>query len=390
MIPTCPGMEQLRSLIVEATGDRLAHDPDEVEEHVESCPSCQARLEALTVARGLPGLGEVDSLKLDADANAYPPFLDEFMAAPPGEILSLFRRGRDARPAPNPARPPKDSAPADLPVVPGYVLLRELGRGGMGVVYKARQVSLNRFVALKMILAGGHAGRVERDRFRREAESVAGLQHPHIVQIYEVGEHEGQPYLALELVEGESLSQKLCGKPQPSRDSALLIATLARAVHFAHECGVAHRDIKPANILIDLHGVPRLTDFGLAKRLDEGTLSLTDSGQFLGTPSYMAPEQATSRCSTESGGPVRFREPGRISTAWGPSSTNCSRGAPRSGASPRSIRSSSSSMMSQSPPRGSSPGCRPTWRRSALPVCEKSRNTAIPPRWPWPRIWSVT
>jgi serine/threonine-protein kinase len=234
------------------------------------------------------------------------------------------------------------------PSVPGYELLGVLGRGGMGVVYKARQKSLNRIVALKMVLAGAHAGERELKRFRAEAESVARLVHPNIVQIYEVGEQDGLPFFSFEYVDGGSLDKKLAGTPQPAREAAELAEKLARAVQYAHECGIIHRDLKPANILLQGPGarasmsavrtqgagvrsedpgdkthemgpsgaapfslaadsqspipnpkslVPKITDFGLAKHLqnDMGMTApggLTQSGAIVGTPSYMAPEQA--------------------------------------------------------------------------------------------------
>jgi serine/threonine-protein kinase len=176
--------------------------------------------------------------------------------------------------------------------VAGYQILGEVGRGGMGVVYKARQRGLNRLVALKMILAAHHADAQQRVRFHAEAESVARLQHPNIVQIYEVGEQDGLPYFSLEFVDGGSLDKKLAGSPQAPRQAAQLMETLARAMHFAHEQGIVHRDLKPANILITPDGTPKISDFGLAKRLEEGDSSQTKSGSILGTPSYMSPEQA--------------------------------------------------------------------------------------------------
>jgi serine/threonine-protein kinase len=185
--------------------------------------------------------------------------------------------------------------------IPGYEVLGELGRGGMGVVYRARQTRLNRLVALKMILAGSHAGEQDRRRFLREAEAVARLQHPNIVQIHEVGEADGHPFFSLELCPGGNLAGKLQGKPLPAREAARLVETLAWAVQAAHEAGLVHRDLKPANVLLAADGTPKITDFGLAKKLDGGA-GLTASGAILGTPSYMAPEQAGNR--TKAVGPA--------------------------------------------------------------------------------------
>ncbi|MGF1582155.1 MAG: protein kinase [Gemmataceae bacterium] len=170
-------------------------------------------------------------------------------------------------------------------------ILAELGRGGMGVVYKARELSLGRVVALKVILAGDHAGPHQTARFRAEAEAVAKLHHPNIVQIYGFGEHNGIPYFSLEFVDGGNLAQKVRGIPQPPQEAAELIECLARAIHTAHLEGLVHRDLKPANILLTSSGEPKITDFGLVKRLEESEL-LTQTGSILGTPTYMAPEQA--------------------------------------------------------------------------------------------------
>jgi WD40 repeat protein/tetratricopeptide (TPR) repeat protein len=190
-----------------------------------------------------------------------------------------------------PSTPLPPAARSGWPNVPGYEILGELGRGGMGVVYQARQVKLQRLVALKMIRGGDHAGAGELARFRSEAEAVARLQHPNIVQIHEVGEAEGKPFFSLEYVEGGSLAQKVNGTPLPARPAAQLVATLALAVHAAHRQQIVHRDLKPANVLLTPDGQPKVTDFGLAKRLDRGP-GQTESGAVLGTPSYMAPEQA--------------------------------------------------------------------------------------------------
>ena len=215
-------------------------------------------------------------------------------------------------------RPPEENSDRRTPVlsqhIPGYEILGELGRGGMGVVYKARQTKLNRLVALKMILAGANADPQQLERFRAEAEAVARLQHPYIVQIYEISEYNGCPFFSLEYVEGGTLALKLTGAPQPPRLAAHLIRLLALAMHSAHQKGIIHRDLKPGNILLAtpsqhdsgvdtlhsemqaafrLYGIPKITDFGLAKHLD--IQSQTRTGAILGTPSYMAPEQAESR-----------------------------------------------------------------------------------------------
>jgi eukaryotic-like serine/threonine-protein kinase len=187
---------------------------------------------------------------------------------------------------------PVDAAPARGELCGDYELLGEIARGGMGVVYRARQISLNRVVALKMILAGQLASPAEVQRFRAEAESAASLDHPHIVPVYDVGEHQGRHYFSMKLIEGCNLAQKLPRLTEDSHAAARLLAVVARAVHFAHQSGILHRDLKPANILLDAKGKPHVTDFGLAKRL-EGPAGQTQSGAIVGTPAYMAPEQAT-------------------------------------------------------------------------------------------------
>jgi WD40 repeat protein/tRNA A-37 threonylcarbamoyl transferase component Bud32 len=208
-------------------------------------------------------------------------------------FLGLAADGRSnySTVSPDPAAAsPEDAAGSRPPAIPGYEILALLGRGGMSVVYQARHTQLNRVVALKMILAGGYASPEHRARFRTEAEATAQLQHPNIVQIHEVGEVEGKPYFVLEYLEGGSLDRKLQGAPLPPRQAAHLVEVLAGAVQAAHEQHIIHRDLKPANILLTANGIPRIADFGLAKRLDEA--GQTHSGAIMGTPSYMAPEQA--------------------------------------------------------------------------------------------------
>jgi len=166
----------------------------------------------------------------------------------------------------------------------------------MGIVYKARQAGLNRLVALKLILAGEHAGTNARARFRAEAEAVARLQHPNVVQIYEVGEHDSLPFISLEYCPGGSLDKKLAEGPLPPDHAAALIRALAEAVQAAHTAGVVHRDLKPANVLLHATGTPKISDFGVAKRLGESRRTAT--GAILGTPTYMAPEQADAKHET--------------------------------------------------------------------------------------------
>jgi serine/threonine-protein kinase len=187
-------------------------------------------------------------------------------------------------------RPAKLKAPV---YVAGYEVISVLGRGAMGVVYKARQRGLKRLVALKMILAGKHASEQDLARFRVEANAVAQLQHPGIVQIYEVGEDEGRPFFSLEFVDGSSLHQKLQGMPLPPKEAAALLRKMAEAMAYAHERGVIHRDLKPANVLMTSTGLPKIGDFGLAKTINEEESGLTRTGAVLGTPSYMCPEQAS-------------------------------------------------------------------------------------------------
>ena len=258
-----------------------------------------------------------------ATAAGDPTPADQTHLFPPATEPSFASLGSEVRTEPDPFAVTRDAFVAngdEVPLappthefaaspVPGYEIQEELGRGGMGVVYRATQSGLNRSVALKMILAGSHAGPVERERFRREAQAVAALQHPNIVQIFEIGEANGHAYLALELVDGGSLAQHLSGNPWSARDSAELVELLARAVHYAHTQSVVHRDLKPGNILLardrglpealqsTRSAIPKITDFGLAKRIDETVApdGATKTGAVMGTPSYIAPEQASGK-----------------------------------------------------------------------------------------------
>ena len=211
-------------------------------------------------------------------------------ATPEPDTDDTHRILRPHEAAPIPAVP-------DQPTIPGYDILNELGRGGMGVVHQARQVGLKRVVALKVIRTGAQADAKELARFRTEAEAAARLQHPNIVQIYEVGEWRAAgvsspiPYLSMEFVDGGSLDKQLIGTPWPARQAAKLIETLARAVQTAHQQGIVHRDLKPANVLLTVDGIPKIADFGLAKWL-ESSAGPTQGGDILGTR-YMAPEQAS-------------------------------------------------------------------------------------------------
>ena len=230
-----------------------------------------------------------DTSTLSAPGTAYDgtphltPDLEETAGSEPGKTI---------------ARDPSELDLADSPAgavvryFGDYVLLSEVGRGGMGIVYKARQVSLHRFVALKMLRAGAVASEDDLRRFQTEAEAVAALDHPGIVPVYEVGEHLGRRYFSMKFIPGRSLAERLDDYANRFEDVARLVIAVSAAVHHAHQRGILHRDLKPANILLDEQGQPLVTDFGLAKRVEVDS-SLTQSGAILGTPSYMAPEQSS-------------------------------------------------------------------------------------------------
>ena len=250
------------------------------------------------------------------------------------------------------------------PLLPGdavryfgdYEILGEIARGGMGVVYRARQRSLGRVVALKMILSGRHATPDDLARFRNEAEAVAGLDHPNIVPIYEVGEHDGTSFFAMRLVDGPSLAARLDDFAADPRSAARLVAEVARAVHHAHQRGVLHRDLKPSNILLDADGRPHVTDFGLAKRV-EGNSDLTLSGAILGSPPTWRPSRRRAAAARSRRRPT--------STASAPSSTPPSPAARRSRPPRRWRRSSRSSPATPTRPRPSTSASTATSRRSA-------------------------
>jgi WD40 repeat protein/tetratricopeptide (TPR) repeat protein len=308
----CPSREWLSGLL-EDTLDPARRAT--VEDHVERCGACQQALEFLTGTTHRPG--EVPAVGAD-------PVLARLLQAPAPPGLDTDRRlaaaptpPRDeAGVATDPVAPRTRNGP--LPSVPGYDILGELGRGGMGVVYRARQRSLKRLVALKVLLAGAHAAADDLARFHAEAETAARLRHPAIITVYEVGKHDGLPYCAMELAEGGTLAAQVRGRPLPPRAAAELVAIVARGAHAAHQEGIVHRDLKPSNILLQRSGVrspksedgggdgraassdlcpltsdfwPKIADFGLAKWLGAHGV-LTQTGLVAGTPSYMAPEQA--------------------------------------------------------------------------------------------------
>jgi serine/threonine-protein kinase len=228
----------------------------------------------------------------DRRSKGQPATADELCPDDPAvreELRRRIRRQEQLRAVIEPPAAPEPAAPV-LPEVEGYELLEVVGSGGMGIVYRARDRRLDRVVALKMIL-GGAAGRDELARFRDEARAVAALDHPHIVQVFEAGEAGGRPYLTLEYVPGGSLARHLNGTPVGPRRAAEVAVALARAVQHAHDQGIVHRDLKPANVLLCPDGTPKVTDFGLAKRLGDDS-GRTRTGAVIGSPSYMAPEQA--------------------------------------------------------------------------------------------------
>ena len=254
---------------------------------MQHCPGCGATLPADAPA----GLCPVCLLKTEPAATSP----DEGTSGGPAPTITVKPLPQRASAEPASTLTISPAAFERVHYFGDYELLEEIARGGMGVVYKARQVSLNRTVALKTILAGKLAGEAEVQRFRREAEAAANLQHPNIVAIHEVGEHEGQHYYSMDYVAGRDLGALVRESgPLPPARAAECVKTLAEAVHFAHQRGTLHRDLKPQNVLIDAAGVPHIADFGLAKFIERDE-SLTQDGAAMGSPSYMPPEQAAGR-----------------------------------------------------------------------------------------------
>lgn len=285
MLNFCPPREQLERLLTQQLTDA---ERDMLESHIEACQACQQTLESLT--------GEPDA---PAPTPLMPPPLDAPVHRALVQHLQESQSRRESmeedleptvRAAPR-HDTKKPSDPTRWLAVPGYEIERVLGQGGMGIVYQARDVQLQRVVALKMLLGGEFAKPEYHARFQLEAKAAARLQHPNIVQVHNVGEYKGQPYFTQEFVDGGSLQDRLAAKPQPPVQAARWLATLARAVHYAHHQGIVHRDLKPSNVLLSLDGTLKLCDFGVAKLLTGSDLK-TVTGLLVGTPEYMAPEQA--------------------------------------------------------------------------------------------------
>ena len=238
------------------------------------------------VTRGRPGLPAPQIGERPTPEEYHNRFPDE-----PEAVEAAFNVGGAADGGPAGETETAGEPDGSVPTIPGYTVLEELGRGGMGVVFKATAERLNRFVALKMILSGDLASPEAGARFLKEAEAVARLQHPQVVQIFRIGDYNGRPYLEMEYVDGGSLADRLDGRPWKPAEAARLVESLAMAVHHAHVREIVHRDLKPANILLTADGIPKVTDFGLAKSLG-ADVGLTRTDSIIGSPSYMAPEQA--------------------------------------------------------------------------------------------------
>ena len=323
---SCPGPQQFDDFLSGQSDDASA---EAIHAHVSQCAECQAKLTStclydtviFSLKQGKDCLEEISEYELEPELQGAMERLLRLRPTDDGiaNNEATVSLSEDAIKASLEQRDSTDFV--ETPQIEGYEILGVLGRGGMGVVYKARQLGLNRIVALKMILSGKHAGQMDIARFRAEAEAIAHLHHPNIVQIFDIGRAGGDAYFSLEYLNGGSLASLLQGAPQPPLEAAKLVKTLADAMHFAHAKGIVHRDLKPANILLDNElqtsdqlnasedskrpsktlrgtelaskfGIPKVVDFGLAKQLHLES-DRTTSGSILGSPSYMAPEQAS-------------------------------------------------------------------------------------------------
>ncbi len=368
--PEHPDVEHLRAFASGSIGD---HDLARVAAHLDGCVPCRALVDGFLTGDGFLGklqtAGPLEGTVVEDEA-------ERRRAA-----SALLREVRNAS---GRERVPAPIGPAAPHEVGEYTILREVGRGGMGVVYQARHRGLRRLVALKMILAGGFASESQRQRFRREAELAARVQHPNIVQIYEVGVHDGHPFLAMEWIGGGTLAERIGGDPWPPQDAARLVEMLAWAIDVAHRQGVVHRDLKPSNILLhadaDLEtagpmagAAPKVADFGLARATD-GEGGLTASGLAVGTPEYMAPEQAT---GLTAGPAVDIYALGVVLyqlLAGQP---------PFRGTTPFEVLRALA-RASRWPRAGSGRTCRATWRPSRSRRSRRTRRAATrrPARWP--------
>jgi tetratricopeptide (TPR) repeat protein len=288
----CPDRDALERLLL---GDLPAEETEAVESHVAACPRCLEVLRSLKTEDVLIKAVRAVGHEGGAMEHAEPTAIASLCRLPRTEDSTTSTSPRNSTAAVSRLLAPPGE-PDELGRFGPYGILRSLGSGGMGVVFAARRAHPSRVVALKMILGGLHDGQ-RRARFQSETEIIARLQHPHIVQVFEAGEHDGQAYYTMEYLDGGSLAQRLAAAPLEPRAAAQLALALARAVHFAHERGFVHRDLKPANVLLAADGTPKVADFGLAKQVgtepgDPEAAFRTASGAILGTPGYMAPEQA--------------------------------------------------------------------------------------------------
>ena len=276
----CPTIDTLQMMLQ----DELAPtEASPVERHIAECGVCRQVLEELTSDSDL-----ILSRIVDRPEQGVEDFLRRMIENPPTPVQHSFGSMSETILAAT------SQVSRTQPKIRGYEILDQLGHGGMGIVFRAREVRLNRIVALKMLLPGGHASPDLVARFTGEAEIVARLHHPNVVQIHSVGDHQGRPFFEMELVEGGSLAARLNGTPWNPREAARLVEAIARGVEAVHRLGVIHRDLKPSNVLMAADGSPKLGDFGLAKDLaDDSDLTRTDT--VLGSPSYMSPEQAEGR-----------------------------------------------------------------------------------------------